>query len=163
MKNLPLANSSLHLAGLLIFSMLLSYSGNAVAQAKIKRQHLYKLREGNRFEGIKTKKWKPVSGTLDLTSLIIYDRTRTEPAGEKSDSVSIYFYSSVSDNMKPSIFNMDRNYFMDPRVESFGRDWNKFTWSAKILNEIGLSAGKLEGVVEARQRGRMLKASCTWP
>lgn len=157
MKNLPFATHSLKLSKIVLFCLLLFYSGNVAAQVKIKRQHLYKFRDNNRFEGIKTKKWKPVSGTLDLSSLVFYDQDwLQELADEKNDSVSIYFNSPVSGKVQPSVFNEDIKYFMDPRLDSFAADWNKFTWPQALLNEIDLSVSKLEGIVQARKGGRKI-------
>lgn len=155
MKNLPLATQPLKLFKIILFSLLIFYSESASSQVNIKRDHLYKFRDNNRFEGIKTKKWKPVSGTLDLSSLVLYDQEwLQELAAQKSDSISIYFNAPVSGKMQPSVFNQGVKYFMDPRLASFKPDWNKFTWPQKIINEIGLSVSNLEGIVRARKGSR---------
>ncbi|MCL4708151.1 hypothetical protein KJ068_23585 [bacterium] len=123
---------------------------NSTAEAQFKREHLYKLRDGNRFEGIKTKKWKPVSGTVALTSLVLSEG-QSAPANAAGDNVSVHFFSTATSDIKLSIFNLEKEYFMEPRNPSFKKDWNVFSWPAKILSEINLPAGQLDGIAAARK------------
>lgn len=120
------------------------------AEAQIKREHLYKLRDGNRFEGIKTKKWKPVSGTVALTSLVLSEG-QNAPASAAGGNVSVHFFSTATSDIKLSIFNLEKEYFMEPRNPSFSKDWNVFSWSAKILTEINLPLDQLDGIASARK------------
>ncbi|MDZ7269931.1 MAG: hypothetical protein ONB48_21715 [candidate division KSB1 bacterium] len=121
---------------------------SSATQAQVKREHLYKLRDGNRFEGIKTKKWKPVSGTVTLSSLVLGDGQAATTAGEK---VAVHFFSTATNDIKLAIFSLAKEYFMEPRNPAFGKDWNVFTWPAKILNEIGLPPDQLDGIATARK------------
>lgn len=123
---------------------------NSTAGAQFKREHLYKLRDGNRFEGIKTKKWKPVSGTVALTSLVLSEG-QNAPTSAAGGNVSVHFFSTATSDIKLSIFNLEKEYFMEPRNPSFKKDWNVFTWPAKILSEINLSTDQLDGIASARK------------
>ncbi len=123
-------------------------SGNTEAQ--VKREHLYKLRDGNRFEGIKTKKWKPVSGTVALSSLVL-DDGQAAPANAAGANVSVHFFSTATSDIKLSIFNLEKEYFMEPRNPSFSKEWNVFSWPAKILTEINLPPDQLDGIAVARK------------
>lgn len=134
-----------------IFSLMILCAvlfGNAEAQ--VKREHLYKLRDGNRFEGIKTKKWKPVSGTVALTSLVLSDGQAAQ-ANAAGANASVHFFSTATSDIKLSLFNLEKEYFMEPRNPSFGKDWNVFTWPAKILTEINLPLDQLDGIAAARK------------
>lgn len=130
-------------------ALLLVYAAGAFAQ--IKREQLYKLREGSRFEGIKTKNWKPVSGTVKLVSLVVIDNDWLQKPPASEESVSVHFFSSAASDIKLTIFNLEKQYFMDPKKTTFGKDWNVFTWPAQILNEIGLPISQLQGLATARQ------------
>lgn len=123
---------------------------SSATQAQVKREHLYKLRDGNRFEGIKTKKWKPVSGTVTLSSLVLSDgqAAAATTAGEK---VAVHFFSTATSDIKLAIFNLAKEYFMEPRNPAFGKDWNVFSWPAKILTEINLPLDQLDGIATARK------------
>jgi hypothetical protein len=130
-------------------ALLLVYATGAFAQ--VKREQLYKLRGGSRFEGIKTKNWKPVSGTVKLVSLVVSDKDgQQKPPGAK-DSVSVFFFSTAAGDIKVAVFNQEKQYFMDPKKTAFSKDWNVFTWPARLLNEIGLSISQLQGIATARQ------------
>jgi hypothetical protein len=137
--------------------LLLVYSAGAFAQ--VKREHLYKLRGGNRFEGVKTKEWKPVSGVVELASLVFVDKEWLQEAAQsKNDSVSIFFYSTIAADIDMiRVFNLERQYFMEPRISAknkFGKGWNAFTWPANILKDIGLPLTGLSGIVKG-QKGRI--------
>lgn len=131
----------------IVCAMLLCSAG---AEAQVKREHLYKLRDGNRFEGIKTKKWKPVSGTVALTSLVLNDGQAAQ-ANAAGANVSVHFFSTATSDIKLSLFNLEKEYFMEPRNPSFGKDWNVFSWPAKILTEINLPLDQLDGIASARK------------
>ena len=137
---------------ILVFFLVFLFGISAALQGQIKRKHLYKFRDNNRFEGIKTKKWKPVSGTLELSSFMIVDKDwlAANDAAEK-DSITIHFYAPVSGNIKPSIYYRKIKYFMNPKAEQFKKGWNVFSWSAAILNEVDIPLSKLNGVVEAKK------------
>ncbi len=139
-------------ASILAFSLILLMGISAALQGQIKRKHLYKFRDNNRFEGIKTKKWKPVSGTLELSSFMIVDQNwLAANDAAKNDSITIHFYSPVSGKIKPSIYYRKIKYFMNPKAEQFKKGWNTFSWSAAILNEVDIPLSKLNGVVEANK------------
>ena len=125
--------------------------------AQIKREHLYKLRDRNRFEGVRTKNWKPVPGEVKLSSLVfVEDASKAE---EAADSISIHFYSTVPSDLKPTVFNLKMQYFMNPRIKTFGAKWNHFTWPSRILTDIKLPIGELSGVVEG-QKGKVYFPIC---
>ena len=128
----------------------LLWFGFSNAEAQVKREHLYKLRDGNRFEGIKTKKWKPVSGTVTLTSLVLSEGGALA-AGAAGENISVHFFSTATGDIKLSIFNLEKEYFMEPKSPAFGKDWNVFSWPAKILNEIDLPLSQLDGIATARK------------
>lgn len=137
---------------ILAFSLILLMGISAALQGQIKRKHLYKFRDNNRFEGIKTKKWKPVSGTLELSSFMIVDKNwlATNDAAD-NDSITIHFYAPVSGSIKPSIYYRKIKYFMNPKAEQFKKGWNAFSWPAAILKEVNIPLSKLNGVVEAKK------------
>lgn len=120
---------------------------NSSLFAQIKLQHLYKVREGNRYEGVKTRSWKPVSGTVKLTSFIlsVEDTVLDNISG---DSLALYFHSPVARDIKPSVYNTQQKYFMNPMPKYFKDGWNRFAWPAKILKEINLMPAQLQGLVE---------------
>lgn len=137
---------------ILVFSLIFLFGLSAALQGQIKRKHLYKFRDNNRFEGIKTKKWKPVSGTLELSSFMIVDKNwLAANDAAQNDSLTIHFYSPVAGNIKPSIYYRKIKYFMNPKAEQFKKGWNAFSWSAAILNEVKIPLSKLNGVVEAKK------------
>ncbi len=135
-----------------LFFLPVVFPDNAFGQ--IKRKHLYKFRDNNRFEGIKTKKWKPVSGTLDLVSLMLVDKQRREAAA--GDSMSIFFYSPVEGDIQPAVFQKGKKYFMNPKKDAFQKGWNTFTWAADIVSEVGIPVAELNGIVLAKKGKRKL-------
>lgn len=147
---------------LLCGALLLVYSAGAFAQ--VKRENLYKLRGGNRWEGFKTTGWKPVSGVVELASLVFVDpQWRQEAAKSKSDSVSIFFYSTIAADIDTiRVFNLERKYFMVPRISAknkFGKGWNIFTWPVNVLKDEGLPLTELSGIVKG-QKGKIYFPIC---
>lgn len=147
---------------LLCGALLLMHSTGAFAQ--VKRENLYKLRGGNRWEGFKTTGWKPVSGVVELASLLFVDpQLPLETAHSKSDSVSIFFYSTIAADIDTiRVFNLERKYFMVPRISAknkFGKGWNAFTWPANVLKDEGLPVTALSGIVKG-QKGKLYFPIC---
>lgn len=125
----------------------------AGALAQVKREHLYKLRDRNRFEGIRTKNWKPVSGEVKLAALYYVDAQWLQQAtGAKPDSISVYFHTTMPTDLELSVFNLEQQYFMIPRKSDFTNGWNTFTWPANILRETKMPLDKLSGIVAGQKK-----------
>lgn len=144
------------LGGILLFM----FAAGSFAQ--VKREQLYKLRDGSRFEGIKTKNWKPVSGTVKLISLVVSDKDMQQKPPAAKDSVAVFFCSTAIGDMKLAVFNQEKQYFMDPKKTAFGKDWNVFRWPAQILNAIGLPISQLQGLVTTRQGTQDIYLPICW-
>lgn len=152
------SNKLFRVSLLMIFGMLLLLATDLFAQ--VKREHLYKLRGRDRFEGIRTKNWKPVSGEIKLASLVFHDKSWLQEADKPTmDNVSIYFYSTIAADLEIEVFNLDMQYFMLPRVKTFGKNWNEFSWPATVINEVKLPVSRLSGVVNG-QKGKVYFPLC---
>jgi hypothetical protein len=112
----------------------------------------YKFRDNNRWEGVRSKDIKEVSSALELVSLIYYHEELSQQKTRKeTNSMSIFFNSSVSENVMVSIFNLDEKYFMEPHPKNFNKPlWNKFEWPTTILNILKLKMKDLNGIATAR-------------
>ncbi|MCA9741350.1 MAG: hypothetical protein H6695_12405 [Deferribacteres bacterium] len=142
-----------------IFGIFILLSTDIFAQS-VKREHLYKLRGRDRFEGIRTKNWKPVSGEIKLASLVYHDKKWLENAANGDiEQASIYFYSTIAADIDIEVFNLDMQYFMIPRVKTFVKDWNEFSWPASLIHEVNLPITKLSGVVNG-QKGKIYFPLC---
>ena len=138
-------NSRITGVALMALGLMILVSSSILAQVKL--QHLYKVRQGNRYEGVKARNWKPVSGTVKMTSFIL---STNEAAIDTidGDSLVLYFHSPVAREIKPSVYNTQQKYFMNPMPKLFKAGWNRFAWPAKILKEIELMPAQLQGLVE---------------
>ena len=121
-------------------------------------EHKYKWRDNNRYkEGLKLKKKKNVSGTLQLVSLQVYQAQWKKNAAAAGDSAVIYFHLPAASDAGIILYQTEKNYTLDEVDGSqFKTGWNRFAWSAQIINEVGIPLQELSGLAKASRDGEAL-------
>lgn len=146
-------------AGVHIFMLCLLFAQPSPDQPKrqLSRGELrYKLRDGNRWEGVKTKIKHQVADNLKLASLIVREENwRRQSASIPRDSATIFFYAPAANRITVSVFELDKLYYMDPDPKNFGKSrQNSFKWPALLLNALNLPANQLEALAQAKIEDR---------
>jgi hypothetical protein len=143
---------------LLILLYVCSETSLAQSQRVIDKSALrYKYRDGNRWEGVKASDWKPMSGALELVSIVFREKKWLQNTpSDLPDSVSIFFDAPIKSGINVSVFNADFRYYMDPHSRNFGTQTrNSFKWSATILRALDLPVNKLEAKASARIQNKL--------
>ncbi len=121
-----------------------------------RRELHYKLRDGNRWEGVKSRLEHKVSDNLKLASLIVCDdKWRQQNTPGSRDSAAIFFSAPAVSGIIVSVFELGKLYYMDPDSKKFGKSGrHSFKWPAKILNAIKLPENQLEALAQAKIENR---------
>lgn len=125
----------------------------AEAQEEISKHELiYKFREQKRWEGVKFKRKKQRSSTLQLASLVFYEEGwRAKSNNVESDTVAIFYTTPDVKHTRIHVYNLERSYFMDTPSITFQKEGNyAFKWPTRILDAIKLEQNMLKGKVQAR-------------
>lgn len=114
------------------------------------RETLYKLRDGDRWEGVKRGDYKEVAGKLELASLLFYqDGWRQET--DEIETASIWFMGKLGKDLNVSVYNRLSRYFMDPYPNKISQDSPySFQWPMNILSEINLPVNQLSAIAKTR-------------
>jgi len=119
-----------------------------------KHEIIYRLRGGNRHEGVKFDLRTDKATPLELASVVFFEEGwRSNTVKFKSDTIAIYYKIPEVKKLNISVFDMETEppYFMDPRDPStFKADYHSFKWPDTLLNKIHLKRNVLKGKVQAR-------------
>lgn len=87
----------------------------------------------------------------------MYQAQWKKDAAAAGDSAVIYIHFPAVSDAGLTLYQAEKNYSLDEVDGSkFKTGWNRFAWSAQVINEVGIPLQELSGLARASQDGEAL-------
>jgi len=122
-------------------TILLSNPGELIFRQIENNQNKWKIRDNNRWEGIRNR--QIVGERIDLLSITIdYIDIR-----RSNDSLNLGFVLPESSNVDITVQENATNYWMKPLQQKWPAKFNNFSWNSKIIDYFNIELYHLYGTV----------------